>query len=107
MKETYLAAKQRGEIIESLTEIDAQPVTSVPGKPQKDWAPELEELLARASKLRGGGGQPPVYSPVFSLIKASLELGQAAVADPQDEAKLWKLLGKAEQALRKVERSLY
>lgn len=107
LKETYLAAKQRGEIIESLTGSIVQSPDSAPEKPFKDWTPELAELAAKASKLRGGSGQPAIYSPVFSLIKASLELGQAAVAQPDDEQQMWKLVGKVEQALRKVERSIY
>lgn len=106
LKEIYLTAKQRGEIIETLAETTAQPVTSAPGKPLKDWTPELAELLATASKLKGGGGQPALHSPVFSLIKASIELGQVAVSHPDDDQQLWKLLGKVEQAIRKVERSL-
>jgi hypothetical protein len=107
LKDIYLTAKQQGKIIESLAGSHAQPVTSAPGKPQKDWRPELEELLTKAQKLRGGSGQPAIYGPVFSLIKASLEMGQVAVAHPDDDEQLWKLLGKVEQALRKVERSIY
>ncbi|MFM7449475.1 MAG: hypothetical protein ACKO24_12865 [Leptolyngbyaceae cyanobacterium] len=107
LKEIYLRAKQRGEIIESLTSKKGKPVTSPPGKAMKDWTSEIEELVAKASKLRGGSGQPSIYSPVFSLIKASLELGQAAVVNPNDDQHIGQLLGKVEQAMRKVERTLY
>jgi hypothetical protein len=107
LKEIYLRAKQRGEIIESLPRTPVQPKTSKPEKVQKDWGPELEELLARSRKLRGGGGQPAIYSPIFSLIKLSLELGHAAVSQPEGDQDLWKLLAKVEQAVRKVERTLY
>lgn len=107
LKEIYLTAKQRGEIIETLAESPARSVTSPPGKPLKDWTPELAELLATASKLKGGGGQPAINSPVFSLIKASIELGQAAVSQSEDNQQLWKLLSKVEQSVRKVERCLY
>jgi hypothetical protein len=79
---------------------------SVSAKEIKDWAPELEALLARASKLRGGNGQSPVYGPIFSLIKASLELGHAATLDPNDSEQLWKLFKKVEQAMKKIDRSL-
>ena len=104
LKDIYLSAKQRGEIIENLTHSSSPSAVSV--KSLKDWTPELEELISRASKLRGGGGQPAIYSPIFSLIKASLELGHAATLDPNDEEKLWKLFAKVEQAVRKVERSI-
>ncbi|PSB24135.1 hypothetical protein C7B82_28350 [Stenomitos frigidus ULC18] len=106
LKETYLAAKQRGTIIERFTDRHAPEPITVSAQALKDWTPELAELVARASKLRGGGGQPVVYSPVFSLIKASLELGHAATINPNDQQQLWKLLGKVEQAVRKIERSL-
>jgi hypothetical protein len=106
LKEIYLTAKQRGEVIETLAENHPQQTASKLAKEIKDWAPELEELLIKASKLRGGNGQPPVYSPIFSLIKASLELGHAATLDPDDLEQLWKLFTKVEQAMKKVERSL-
>lgn len=106
LKEIYLSAKQRGEIIETLISSSSQPTVSVPAKAVKDWTSDLEELLTRASKLRGGNGQPAIYSPIFSLIKASLELGHAATVDPNDEDQLWKLFAKVEQAVRKVERSI-
>jgi hypothetical protein len=106
LKEIYLRAKQRNKIIEILIPSDSQSKSSAPEKPQKDWAPELKDLLEKASKLRGGSGQPPIYSPIFSLIKASLELGHTAALDPNDEEQLWKQFAKVEQALRKIERSL-
>lgn len=106
LKETYQRAKQRNEIIETLTPADSRSKSSTPAKSQKDWTPELEELLEKASNLRGGGGQPPLYSSIFSLIKASIELGQAAVVDLNDDEQLWKKFAKVEQTIRKIERSL-
>jgi hypothetical protein len=106
LKETYVRAKQRNEIIETLVPSNSHLKSSAPAKMQKDWTPELEELLEKASKLRGGGGQPPMYSSIFSLIKASIELGQAAVLDLNDEEQLWKKFTKVEQAVKKIERSL-
>jgi hypothetical protein len=106
LKETYLAAKQRGEILETLVVFPAKRVASVLSKSTKDWTPELAELTTLASKLKGGGGQPALHSPIFSLIKASIELGQMAVSDPENDQQLWQLLGKVGQAARKVERCL-
>jgi hypothetical protein len=105
LKEIYLSAKQRGEIIESL--LPDVPAIAPATKALKDLSPELEELLNRASKLRGGSGQPAIYSPIFSLIKASLELGHAATLNADDDEQLTRLLTKVEQAARKVERSLW
>jgi hypothetical protein len=56
--------------------------------------------------LRGGSGQPPINTPVFSLIKASIELGQLAVSDPNDIETLWQNLNKVFRFLKKVERTL-
>jgi hypothetical protein len=107
LKEIYLTAKLRGEIVESLEAPKTQEVILKPSKAHPDWAPTLDELVAKARNLRGAKGQPAIYSPAFSLIKASLELGQLAVLDPNDVDQLWKCLKKAEQALRKVENTLY
>jgi len=56
--------------------------------------------------LRGGSGQPPINSPVFGLIKASIELGQLAVSEPNDIENLWQNLNKVFRSLKKVERTL-
>ncbi len=112
LKETYMAAKQRGGIIETLgaapaAEPDAEaeqdrPAAASP-KPAKNWRPEMDDLATRARKLRGGSGQAPICTPAFSLVKASLELGQAALADAQDLDHLRKCLKKVERAARGVE----
>ncbi len=103
LKETYMAAKQHDGIIESLIP-DSQPVKSAqPKQPVKNWRPELDDLTAKAKKLRAGSDQPPVLSPSFSLIKASLELAQSAIDDPNDLEMLWKALKKVERATSKVE----
>jgi hypothetical protein len=107
LKEIYMAAKQNGRIIESLESPGTQPATCKARKALKDWKPEFEKLVTRAKKLRGGGGQPAIYSPAFSLVKASLELGQLAVSDSEDVTRLWTCLEKVERALRKVETTLY
>ena len=105
LKETYMAAKQAGRIIESL---DPKPKKAKKSaKPVRDWRPELEELVARAKKLRGGSGQPPIHSPAFKLVRASLELALVAVDDPNDLARLWKSLEKVERACGSVETTLF
>lgn len=107
LKETYMAAKQNAQIIESLDPDIKQTKIQKPTKPLKDWRPELKELIKRAKKLRGGSGQPPIYSPAFSLVRASLELAQSAISNPDDIDNLFKFLEKVERAFRNVENTLY
>lgn len=106
LKETYMIAKQHGSIIESLPADSRLPQAVQPQTPTKDWRPELDALMAQAQKLRAGSGQPPVLSPTFALVKASAELAQCAVANPNDLATLWKALKKVGRAMGKVETTL-
>ena len=103
LKEVYMAAKQNGQIIERL---DAAAEQVRPHIPLKDWGPELDELAAKAHKLRGGSGQPPIYSPAFRLVKVSLALAQSAVENPDDTDRLWERLKKVNRALGSVETTL-
>jgi len=106
LKEVYLAAKQNVKIIETL---DSDITTQPPTKSReniKDFRPEFDKLTEISNKLRGGSGQPPINSPVFSLIKASIELGQLAVSEPNDIENLWQNLNKVFRSLKKVERTL-
>jgi hypothetical protein len=102
LKEIYLAAKQKGKIITSLE----------PGKPTlaktkptvvKSWEPELRELMALAAKLKGGSGQPPLYGPAFSLVRASLEFASLAVSGSTDAALLEKGLNKLDRVFKQAE----
>ena len=108
LKEVYMAAKQNGRIIETL-DPDIQPAKA-PRKahtPAKDWRPELKELVAKAQRLRGGSGQPPMCSPAFRLVKASLQLAQRAVDNPEDLDSLWTCFEKVHRALGSVETTLH
>ena len=102
---TYRAAKLQGKIIESL-----DPGWS-PAEPKavvlKDWKPILNELSEKASKLRAGGGDASVLSPVFSLIRAGLDLAQRAVENPDDLDALEKSLHKVERACEKLQDTFY
>jgi len=106
LKEVYLAAKQNAKIIETL---DSDITTQSPIKSKeniKDFRSEFDKLTEISNKLRGGSGQPPINSPVFGLIKASIELGQLAVSEPNDIENLWQNLNKVFRSLKKVERTL-
>ncbi len=105
LKETYMRAKQNNRIIVSL-ESGSQPTgkqQSAPAAVSKDWKPELDELASKAKKLRGGASQPPLHGPAFSLVKASVELAQLAVAESPDLDALYKALRKVDRATSKVE----
>ena len=101
LKETYMSAKQNNRIIESLESIQKGNQKKKISKPLKDWKSELNELADKAKNLRGGSEHPAIYSPAFSLVKASIEFAQIAVSDSDDLDNLYKSLRKVELALRK------
>lgn len=110
LSETYMRAKQNGRIITALeqgSEASARPWAAVDTESQQKWINELEQLQAIAKKLKGGTGQPVINTPVFSLVKASIELANKAVVEPEDVDALLKVLRKVERATRKIENTLY
>lgn len=107
LRETYMAAKQKGIIIESLDPQAAGRKPARKKKPIKDWRPELEAIAEQADKLRSGAGSPPIYSPAFSLAKASIAFARSAVDRPHDLDALWKALEKVERQLRRAETTLF
>lgn len=107
LKETYMAAKQNGRIIVRLEDDEGTENGNARQQPAKDWGPTFEALMQEANKLRAGNSDPAIYSPTFSLAKASLELAKLAVAYPDDLDALWKALKKVERARSKAETVLY
>ena len=99
LKECYMTAKQNNRIIESLEPTQKKTQKKKLSKPLKNWMPELNELTAKAKKLRGSSEHPAIYSPAFSLVKASIEFAQIAVSDSDDLDHLYKSLRKMERAL--------
>jgi hypothetical protein len=101
----YRAAKLQGKIIESLDPgwQPSEPKVVV----QKNWTPILSELTEKASKLRAGGGDAPVLSPAFSLIRASLDFAQIAANAPEDVDTLEKALQKIQRAFDKLQDNFY
>jgi hypothetical protein len=107
LKETYMAAKEHRKIIESL-EPGLYPVKGDQRSTVlKDWRPEIDALVAEAQKLRSSAGQPPIQRPAFGLVRASLELAQSAIQDPEDLDALWKSLRKVGRAVSQVETTLH
>lgn len=102
LKEIYMTAKQNGRIIETLGDSAPSKSKKKSEKPQKDWSPELDVLAEEAKKLRGGKNQPILNSPTFSLIKASIEMGQLANDESQDVDRLWEQYDKLERHIRKI-----
>ncbi len=105
-KEIYLIAKDNDAIIESLDEdaIASKPKSSKSkAKPSKDWTPLLDDLSTTAKTLRGGSGQPALYSPAFSLVRTSIELAQMATAEPPDIDKLLKKRERPDALLNQLE----
>jgi hypothetical protein len=101
LKETYMRAKQNNRIIESLEAPPAEKKGKIKPKPTKDWKPELEDLARKAKALRGSVDDPAIYSPAFSLVRASIEFAQTAASDADDMEGLHKALQKVRRAYNK------
>lgn len=102
LKETYMAAKQNDEIITSLggggKALAGPPVVeSLP-----DYSSELQTISELLKKLKTGRDAPPVWSPAFTLLRASLDLAEQAVAEPDTIDELWSKLGKIETASKRM-----
>ena len=106
LKETYMAAKQNGRIIESFDPHRQAEKLAKQKKPSKDWGPTLEEISQQAKKLRASSGSPAIQSPAFSLAKASIELAKIAVENPDELDELWRVLKKVDRALNKAAKVL-
>lgn len=107
LKEIYLSAKQKGQIIESFDPAVQKAKQAKLFKPNKDYRPLLEEISKHAKKLRSGGNAPAVYSPAFSLAKAGIDFARLAVENPDDLDALWKALRKIAKATARAETILY
>ena len=107
LKETYMIAKQNGQIVECL-DASGAPARGKKrcGQAPKDWGPELEKLSTEARKLKGGRDQPAVVTPAFSLVKAALELACQAATCPDDPDSIKNGAKKAQRALDGVLRTL-
>ncbi len=102
LKETYMRAKQNNRIIVSLEKPPAEQQRQSTPKSTKDWGPELAELAMKGKALRGSVDDPAIYSPAFSLVRASIEFAQAAASDADDLEGLHKALKKVRRAYNKT-----
>ncbi len=107
LRETYMAAKQSGRIIDSF-DLKKQVERTVNDKKSiNDFGPTIDEISRQSKKLRSSSDAPAIHSPAFSLAKASIEFTKLAVDDPDDIDGLWRALKKVERAIGKVETALY
>ncbi len=102
-----MRAKQNSRIIDSLDKSVAENQNDSEPTSLKNWKPELEELASKAKKLKGSVQSPAIYSPAFSLVKASIEFAQLAVSDANDQEGLYKALQKVRRAFNKSNTVLY
>jgi len=107
LKETYMCGKQNNRIIDSLERSREGSQYKKIAKPLIDWKPELDEIAGKVKKLKGSAGQPAIYSPAFSLAKASIEFAQLAVSDDNDYETLSYALQKVRRAFTKTNNTLY
>lgn len=107
LKETYMAAKQNGRIIERLGPDSESTRHPKPEKKLKDYSPQVEELAKIAKRLRSEAGQPAIMSPVFSLVRSTLQLARFAVDQPDNMEDIYDLTQKVSKALKKVETVIY
>ena len=96
-----MRAKQNNRIVVSLEKPLPEKLSKPDKKSGKKWESVLKELSGKAKKLKGSADSPSLYSPAFSLVKASLEFAQNAVSEPIDEDGLHKALKKVRRALNK------
>jgi hypothetical protein len=99
LNEVYMAAKQNDRIITTLEPELAKPARKPP-KPSEDWRPEMDDLVERTDKMKGG---PAVQSSAFGLLRASARLAQAAVHNPDDLDELWDLEQRVRTALSRMQ----
>jgi hypothetical protein len=101
LRETYMRAKQNNQIIDRFDKFQMENQRKSEPKSLKNWKPELEELTRKAEKLKGSMEHPAIYSPAFSLVKASVEFAKLAVSDANDQEGLHKALQKVRLAFNK------
>ena len=105
LREDYLRAKQRGEIITTL-EPGGEPVGAP--RPSANAAPDLQsavdEIAASVQKLKASGR--PVSGAALTLLRASALLAQAVIRTPDDLAALWEHAETARRALIRLEKAL-
>ena len=100
LNEAYMAAKQNDRIITTLEPELLKPAPQKREKPSKDWGTVVDDLVRTTGKMKGG---PVAQSSAFSLLRASAQLAQAAVHNPDDLDELWDLERRVRTALTRLQ----
>ena len=104
LKDTYMRSKQNNRIIESCDEPCKQKESKkIAAPPSRNLESELKVIADLAKKLKGGQDYPAIYSPAFSLLKASVEFAQLAISEDDDLDDLYTALKKVNRALKKAD----
>lgn len=102
LRETYMREKQNNRIIVSLEISSEGYQKKAKDKSIINMKPELDELSSKVKKLRGSVEHPALYSPAFSLIKASINFTKLVVSDSNDLKSLNEALQKVRRAYNKT-----
>lgn len=94
INEAYQAARQNGRILTCLGTVPSGP----PPRPKRgpDYAPVLHDIATMAARLKGG--PTPCQGPAMAVLKAAIEVAQAATERPDDLDHLWRLTSKVNRA---------
>ena len=103
LRESYMTAKQNGRIITNLEEKSSP---QAPKLPSKEWQKLAEEVTAVSKKLKGKRSAP-IQTQVFSVLRASAELVEAAVNSSDNLEELWELHDKVQRSLSRLESVLH
>jgi hypothetical protein len=95
-----MAAKQNDRITTTLEPELEKPARQKRTAPSKDWGPTVDDLVRTTGKMKGG---PTVQSSAFSLLRASAQLAQATVHNPDDLDELWDQERKVRRALTRLQ----
>lgn len=103
LNEVYMKAKQNNRIIISLEIPSKSDLHKSKSNQLKNWKPEIDQLASKTKKLRGSVEHPAIYSPAFSLVKASVGFTQLAVSEGNDPKTLQKALDNVRRAFNKTQ----
>ena len=102
LRETYLRAKQNGQLIESL-DPGHQPATPSLA-PIRNWTREVASVKKAAAKLKGE--KSPMAKEAFAVCRESARLAGAAIENPGDLGELRAHGYTVAKALRRFEKVL-
>ena len=103
LKDIYMRAKQNDRIIDSFEATSKNIKKDVSFK---SYRKEITALKKISNTLRGGANQPPLNSPVFSLLKAAIELSEQSVEKKVDYEEIYNAIRKLDRARNKLVKTL-